>query len=94
MLFAERDGTCLALAATPDLLRGSAGFVGVSDGWQDLVAHKTMTWQCPRARRAATSRSSGLAVGPREGTCLVALAFGGSPGEARPPGRASLLAGF
>ena len=44
MLFAERRGICLALACSPDWTRGSAGFVGVSDGWQDVSAHKTIVF--------------------------------------------------
>jgi glucoamylase len=36
MLFACRKGYCLALASSSPWLKRSAGFVGVSDGWQDL----------------------------------------------------------
>lgn len=42
MLFAERDGTALAVACAPEWRRGSAGFVGVSDGWQQLAADKQL----------------------------------------------------
>ena len=38
MLFAQRDGDALALACSAPWLRRSAGFVGFSDGWQDLSA--------------------------------------------------------
>ncbi len=44
MLFAEREGYALALACSAPWIRRSAGFVGVSDGWQDLSQHKQMTW--------------------------------------------------
>ena len=49
MLFAERDGNALALACSSAWLRMSAGFVGVSDGWQDLMNHKRMKWEFARA---------------------------------------------
>nr|MBA3704460.1 glucan 1,4-alpha-glucosidase [Bacteroidota bacterium] len=37
MLFAQRDGVSLALACSIPWKRGSAGFVGISDGWEDLM---------------------------------------------------------
>jgi len=49
MLLADRNGTALALACSAPWLKRSVGFVGVSDGWQDLVAHKQMTWLYDRA---------------------------------------------
>ncbi len=49
MLFAQRDGLALAVACTPNWTRASAGFVGVSDGWQDVMANQAMTWSYDRA---------------------------------------------
>ncbi len=49
MLFAERDGTSLALASSAPWLRRSAGFVGTSDGWQDITQHGEMKWEYARA---------------------------------------------
>ncbi len=40
MLFAERDGSTLALASSPPCLARSCSYFGVSDGWQDISAHK------------------------------------------------------
>ncbi len=37
MLFAQRGGFALALACTAPWKQRSAGFVGVSDGWQDFA---------------------------------------------------------
>ncbi|HET9017629.1 MAG TPA: glycoside hydrolase family 15 protein [Thermomicrobiaceae bacterium] len=53
-LFAQRDDACLALCAADlahrgALVRGSAGFVGASDGWQDFNQHGRMTWGYDRA---------------------------------------------
>src|SRR5205814_5795442 len=42
MLFAEREHHALALASSTPWLARSVGFVGVSDGWQELHAHKRL----------------------------------------------------
>ena len=51
MLFAQRENLALALACSVPWARCSVGFVGRSDGWQDLKQHKQMTWftSAPRA---------------------------------------------
>jgi glucoamylase len=94
MLFAERRGTCLALACAPDWTRGSAGFVGVSDGWQDVSAHKTMTWDYPRAEDGNVSLIGAVDLAQSGGEFVIALGFGDSPAEAAHRARASLQAGF
>src|SRR5688572_11040399 len=94
MLFAERSGTCLAVACAPDWKRGSAGFLGASDGWQDLAAHKTMTWTYPRAESGNVALIGEVDLEASGGTFVVALAFGASAAEAGHRARASLLAGF
>ena len=94
MLFAERNGTCLAVACSPDWTRGSAGFVGFSDGWQDVSAHKTMTWTYPRAENGNVALMGEVDLAKSGGEFVVALAFGGSAAEAGHRARASLVAGF
>jgi glucoamylase len=54
ILAAERGSFALALAASDEhqrdvWQRASAGYVGISDGWQDFDRHGAMTWQYPRA---------------------------------------------
>ena len=49
MLIAERKDVSMAVACSSPWLRGSAGFVGFSDGWQDLFQHKQMMWEFERA---------------------------------------------
>ena len=94
MLFAERNGTCLAVACSSGWRRGSAGFVGTSDGWQDLSIHKTMTWNYRRAEHGNVALTGEVDLRVGDGLFLVALAFGGSAAEAGHRARASLLAGF
>src|SRR5215831_1027735 len=43
MLFAQRGNTRLALACSSSFKAMSCGYVGFSDGWQDISAHKRMT---------------------------------------------------
>ncbi|MGH9201432.1 MAG: hypothetical protein ACRD2A_09360, partial [Vicinamibacterales bacterium] len=66
MLFAERDHHALALASTAPWLSRSVGFVGVSDGWQDLQAHKRLSQTFRRHTRGVCQVLEGLAREARE----------------------------
>jgi len=94
MLFAEREGTCLALACAPGWKRASTGFVGVSDGWQDLSQHKTMTWAYQRAEDGNVALMGEVDLAAGDGLFVVALAFGRTSAEAGHRARASLSSGF
>ena len=50
LLFARREGNALALACSAPWAKRSVGYVGSSDGWQDLKAHKRMTWEYDAGR--------------------------------------------
>ncbi|HZZ58562.1 MAG TPA: glycoside hydrolase family 15 protein [Opitutaceae bacterium] len=77
LLRAEREEVHLVLGSAPDFTRRSVGFVGTSDGWQDLMAHFRMDWSYEQALNgnvALTGEidlSSGLEF-------VVAVAFGRS----------------
>ncbi len=43
LLLAQRNGNALALACSVPWTKRSVGYVGSSDGWQDLRAHKHIT---------------------------------------------------
>lgn len=94
VLFADRDGSALAVASSPGWTAMSAGFVGVSDGWQDLTAHGEMTWHYDRAEDGNVALMGAIDLAACGGTFEVALAFGDSGGEAAHRARASLLAGW
>ena len=94
MLFAERDGTALAVACAPNWLRRSAGFVGVSDGWQDLTRHKQLEWTYDRAANGNVALVGEVDLAASGDTFVIALAFGGSTTEAGHSARASLFDGF
>ena len=66
----------------------------MSDGWQDLSAHKTMTWFYERAENGNVALTGEVDLAACSGTFLVALAFGASAAEAGYRARASLFDGF
>ena len=94
MLFAERQGTALALACSAPWLNRSAGFVGNSDGWQDLNQHKQLTWTYVRAENGNVSLVGEVDLQSDQGAFILALGFGANPFEAGQRALASLLDGF
>jgi glucoamylase len=94
MLFAERAGTALALACSAPLRQRSVGFVGASDGWQDLTANNRMTWNYTRAENGNVAMMAEIALPPDDGDFLIVLAFGADAAEAGHRARAALHDGF
>ena len=93
MLFAEGGGTCLALACSAPWRGRSVGYVGTSDGWQELRRSGRLASSYDRAPdgNVALAAEIGLATGQ---PILLALGFGHSWSEAAFHVRASLLRGF
>jgi glucoamylase len=94
MLFAQRDSFCLALASTAPWKNLSAGFVGFSDGWQDLNAHKQMTWTYARAENGNVALTGEIDIVACQGVFVLALGFGTTPDEAGQRALSSLLADY
>ncbi len=94
MLFAQRDGSALALACSVPWLKRSAGFVGVSDGWQDLHLHGQMLWSYQRAENGNVALTGQVDLGDAQGEFLLALGFGRHASEAANRAVASLQEGF
>lgn len=94
MLFARRDGIALALACSTPWRMRSAGYVGASDGWQDISQHKQMTWEYDRAEDGNVALTGEIDLGENDGNFVLALAFGHDHWEAGHRARASLLQGF
>lgn len=95
MLFAQRGSVSLALACSIPWKKGSAGFVGTSDGWQDLMQHKEMTWEFERAENGNVALVGEFDLQEsNENNFLVALGFGRNPEEAGQRARASILQNF
>ena len=94
MLFAQRDGDALALACSAPWLRRSAGFVGFSDGWQDLSQHYRMQWTYDRAENGNVALTAEIDLASCGGEFLLAIAFGQNAAEAGHRALASLRYGF
>ena len=88
MLLAERDSFALALACSAPWLARSAGFVGVSDGWQELPADKRLRPDL-RARRERQRRAHRRNRSPRVGRRVRARARLRSDRDGSRPARAS-----
>ncbi len=94
MLWAEQGPFGLALAAVDNhqqdaWARTSAGYVGVSDGWQDFDQHDRMQWQYPSAGPGNVALMGEL---PRQAT--LALGFAGSRESAATLAVSALLRPF
>jgi glucoamylase len=94
LLLAEGAGSALALACSAPWRKRSVGFVGVSDGWQDLARHRTMTWTYSRAANGNVALCGEVDLVASSGHFVLALGFGRAVAEAGQQARASLLAGF
>ena len=94
MLFAERGSRALALACSVPWAKRSAGFVGVSDGWQDLATHRRMTWEYSRAENGNTALTAEVDLKVARGTFLLTLGFGATAFEAGYQALASLRGDF
>jgi glucoamylase len=94
LLFAQRNGDALALACSAPWKKRSVGYVGSSDGWQDLKAHKQMTWEYTRAENGNVAMIAEIDFSKSQGDFVLALGFGKVPEDAARNAIASLRDGF
>src|SRR2546425_2365168 len=76
LFHAARENTHLSFGCTPDFTRRSVGFVGASDGWQDVMADFRMDWECRAAERGNIALMAELDPSREEWT--LGVAFGAS----------------
>jgi glucoamylase len=88
--FARRAGHALCLMADQPLLKLSCGYVGASDGWQDLHRHGDLTWRFTRAEQGTVALSAECAGSHG----VVALGFANNAYGAYMLARTALAAGF
>lgn len=94
MLFAQRDAFALALACSAPWGKRSAGFVGYSDGWQDLSQHFQMIWEYDRAENGNIALTAEIDLSACNGEFILALGFGGIWAEAGQQALSSLLSSY
>jgi glucoamylase len=94
MLFAERQHYALALASSAPWLGRSVGFVGVSDGWQQLSAHKRLEPMYSRAENGNVAVTGELDLVACGGIFVMALGFGPTAMEAGQHALITLLEDF
>jgi glucoamylase len=94
VLFAQRSDCALALACSVPWTKRSVGYVGSSDGWQDLKAHNQMTWEYTRAENGNVAMMAEIDLAKSEGSFVLALGFGKSPDDAARNALASVQDGF
>jgi glucoamylase len=91
MLLGERGSASLALACSAPWLKRSAGFVGVSDGWQDINQHKKMAWEYLQAMDGNVALVGEIDLMACGGNFDLALGFGLNSAEAGLRAYSSLL---
>lgn len=77
LLHAARAGIHLVMGCSTGFLRRSAGYVGASDGWQDLADNFRMDWEFDRAQNGNIALTGEIDLKSGE-EFLVAISFGRS----------------
>jgi glucoamylase len=90
MLFAERDGCALAFSCSVPWKKMSVGFVGTSDGWQDVSRNYEMTWEYTRAEDGNIALMAEIDLEASGGEFVLAVGFGGIASQAGQQVRSSL----
>jgi glucoamylase len=90
MFFAEHDDATLSFASSAPWKKTSVGFVGVSDGWQDLSQHFEMEWEYARAENGNIAFTGEIDLTDCNGEFTLALGFGSMWTEAGQHARSSL----
>ncbi|TPL93552.1 glucan 1,4-alpha-glucosidase [Mesorhizobium sp. B2-3-12] len=94
VLFASGRGTCLALASSLPWRGCSAGYVGFSDGWQQLNHAGMLDPACRRAEDGNVALTGEIGFTATKTKAVLALGFGATPDEAAENACASLKRGF
>jgi glucoamylase len=91
MFFAEHAGVALALASSAPWKKRSVGFVGASDGWQDVSRSFVMEWEYDRAESGNIAFTGEVDLAACKGEFVLALGFGGIWTEAGQHARSTLF---
>jgi glucoamylase len=77
LLRAQREGVHLVMACSRGFSRRSVGYVGASDGWQDLMSNFKMDWEFRTAERGNIALTGEIPLSS-SGEFTIAVACGGS----------------
>ena len=77
LIHAQRENAHLVMACSTDFLRRSVGYVGFSDGWQDLMQNFKMDWEFQTAEHGNIALTGEVDL-PEDGEFTIAVAFGRS----------------
>ena len=77
IIHAERGNAHLVMACSTGFLRRSVGYVGFSDGWQDLMQNFKMDWEFAAATDGNIALTGEIDL-PDSGEFTIAVAFGRS----------------
>jgi len=91
MFFAKNRGIHLSLASSAPWKKMSVGFVGTSDGWQDLSQHFEMEWEYTCAENGNIAFTGEIDLAGCNGEFVLALGFGSIWTEAGQQSRSALL---
>jgi len=91
MFLAEHRNTALAMACSAPWKKMSVGFVGASDGWQDVSAHFQMEWEYTRAENGNIACMGEIDLAACNGEFVLALGFGAIWTEAGQQVRSTLF---
>jgi glucoamylase len=94
MLFAAGRDNAMALACSAPWRARSVGFVGFSDGWQDLHRNFALTWNYDSARGGNVALTAEIDLAECDSEFVVALGFGRRAEEAAHRVIGSLADGF
>src|SRR5215470_14376591 len=94
MFFAQHDGVALSMASSAPWKKASVGFVGMSDGWQDLSQHFEMKWEYDRAENGNIAFAAEMDLAASNGEFVLALGFGSIWTEAGQQARSTLFENY
>lgn len=77
LMHAQRENVHLVMAGTSGFSRRSVGYVGFSDGWQDLIRDFKMGWEFAKAENGNIALTGEIII-PDNGEFTIAIACGGS----------------
>src|SRR6184192_2594122 len=77
LIHAQREDVHLVVACSSEFARRSVGYVGASDGWQDLMSNFKMDWEFRTAEGGNIALTGEIDL-PGDGEFTIAIACGGS----------------